>query len=205
MSKEETVMRVWTIQPEGVYERLREQGTLYTDISLSPLYGSVDGTEDGPVCHTLRTAYGWLTERMEEKIGKPEGASYPWWAWHTRKGRHAKPDLREAGYGQRGERLVCLELELPEGEVVLSDFDLWGFCVSGFQIPGVPEGSGEEANEEEARYRVLAQKEQERVKQESWEAVFGVMPEAGADIWIQATFWELRLAEARKAVYFTAR
>lgn len=205
MSEEGTVMRVWTIQPEGIYERLREQGTLYTDISLSPLYGPVDGTKDSPVCHTLRAAYGWLAGRMEEKIGKPEGASYPWWAWHTRKGRHAKPDLREAGYGQRGERLVCLELELLEAEVVLSDFDLWCLCVSGFRIPGAPEGSWEEADEEEARYRALAQKEQERVKLESWEAVFGARPGSGADSWIQATFWELRLADVRKTVYFTAR
>lgn len=159
------------------------------------------------MCHPLRKAYGLLAGRMEEKTGKPEGASYPWWAWHTRRGKHAKPDLREAGYGQRGEKLVCLEL--LDREVVLSDFDLWWYCISDLRIPDILDSDEAEMEKEEAWYKSLGQEEQECVKLKSWEAMFdaepGVEDPDGTGSWIQATFWELRLAEVRKVVYFTAK
>lgn len=182
-----------------------KQGVLHTDISLSPLYGPVDGV----VCHPLRKAYGWLAGHMEEKVGKPEGALYLWWVWHTRREKHRKPDLREAGYGQRGEKLVCLELKMPDKEVILSDFDLWCLCISDFRIPGAIDSDEAEMEKEEVWYKSLGQEEQERMKLNSWEALFDVEPGVegpdGTGSWIQAAFWELRLANVRKVVYFTAR
>lgn len=67
-------MRIWTIQPEAVYEALREQKVLYTDISKSPLYHMEDvGVMDNP----FQKGYDWFARRMEEKTGKPEGRPTP--------------------------------------------------------------------------------------------------------------------------------
>lgn len=194
-------MRIWTIQPEAVYEALKEQKVLYTDISKSSLYHMEDiGVTDNP----LQKGYGWLAKRMEEKIGKPEGASYPWWAWYKRHGKCKKPDLREAGYAEKGERCVCLELEVPDSEVVLSDFDLWWFCISDCWFSGAADDDG--LDRLDSWFRSLDKGTQERLKLESWETVFDIEPDQyGRGSWVQATFWELRLADVKKAVYFTAR
>lgn len=194
-------MTIWTIQPAAVYEELKERRILHTDISRSSLYHMEDvGVMDNP----FQKGYGWLAKRMEEKIGKPEKASYPWWAWYKRHGKHKKPDLREAGYAEKGERCVCLELEIPDNEVVLSDFDLWWFCIFDRWFPGNVDDK--ELNEREERFKCLDKDEQERLKLESWETVFDTEPDQyGRGSWVQATFWELRFSDVKKVVFFTAR
>lgn len=194
-------MTIWTIQPAAVYEELKERKVLYTDISKSALYHMEDvGVTDNP----MQKGYDWLAKRMEEKIGKPDGASYPWWAWYKRKGKHRKPDLRETGYAEKGERCVCMELEVPDDGVILSDFDLWWFCISDRWFSGAADD--DELDRLDGWFKSLDADEQERLKLESWEAVFDTEPDQyGRGSWVQATFWELRLADVRKAVYFTAR
>lgn len=194
-------MTIWTIQPAAVYEELKKRRIMYTDISLSPLYHMEDiGVTDNP----LQKGYDWLAKRMEEKIGKPGKASYPWWAWYKRHGKHKKPDLREAGYAEKGERCVCMELEIPDGEVVLSDFDLWWFCISDCWFSGAADDDG--LDRLDSWFKSLDKGAQERLKLESWETVFDIEPDQyGRGSWVQATFWELRLADVKNVVYFTAR
>lgn len=197
-------MIVWTIQTVDVYEKLLKEKVLYTNINLSSLYHMEDiGVADNP----FQKGYDWLAKRMEEKIGRPEKATYPWWAWYKREMKHQRPDLREAGYGNRGEQLVCIELDIPDDEVVLSDFDLWWFCISDCWVSDAT--SDKEWDERDAWFDSLSKEEQERLKLQSWETIFDtnldIRPWHERGKWVQATFWELRLSDVRDVKYFKAR
>lgn len=210
-------MRVWTIQPVSVYEKLKEEKILYTDIRLSSCYNFAnkfceeikkDGVDvDELDFEVFNVAYDWLKQRMEDKIGKPENATYPWWAWYKRDLRHSKPDLRQSAYGTKGEKLVCIELELNDKDVILSDFDLWHFCISNSWIPNAE--NEEDFDEKYDWYDSLSKEEQKRLKFESWETIFDIhidfRPWHERGQWVQATFWELRLEDVRNVQYFTAR
>jgi hypothetical protein len=210
-------MLVWTIQPVEVYEKLKQEQVLYTDISLSSCYNLDDevaeeARQDGielPLDRksTFKKGYDWLVKRMEEKIGRPEQAKFPWWAWYKRNLSHMKPDLRESGYGERGRKCVCLELEIPDDSVVLSDFDLWWYCISDIWYNNAH--NEKESDELDDWYDSLSREEQEKLKLESWDTVFDThfdpRPWYERGKWVQATFWELRLEQVRKLWYFTCK
>lgn len=197
-------MRLWTIQEPYVYDRLKEEQVLHVDITLSNLYNMEDiGVVDNP----FQKAYKWLSERMEKKIGKPAGTEFPWWAWYKRNMRNSKPDLREGGYGTPGQQMVCMELEIDKSRVVLSDFDLWHFCISDFWISDAT--SSEEWDKKDAWFDSLSKEEQEDLKLKSWEQIFDTHLDVRSwherGQWVQATFWELRLEDVVKVQYFKAR
>ena len=80
---------------------------------------------------SFKESYDWLVSEMEKRIGKrPAGVSYPIWAWHTRDWKYKKPDLRQAGYESQGTKCVCIEFEIPDNQVVLSDYDTWHFILN---------------------------------------------------------------------------
>ena len=75
--------------------------------------------------------YAWLVLQMKKRIGSPpEGVTYPVWAWYKWRENRKKPDLRAERwqYGQKGDKFYRLEIEIPDREVLLSDFDEW-ICV----------------------------------------------------------------------------
>lgn len=192
-------MLLWTIQPLEVYELLMEQSVFRCDRSRA--WGLKDDE--------LKEAYDWLVDQMNQKIGlPPQGVEYPIWAWHTFCGRRGKPDFRRMGLGIRGEEYLCLEIDVPDQEVLLSEFDLWHMVLNDFFI-------GEACNEEEwekenSFYDQLPESEQTKVKEESWAKIFEVDKKFD-DMWrrtgeyIQATFWELRLENVRRVWRFKAR
>ncbi|MCD5407731.1 DUF3841 domain-containing protein, partial [Candidatus Bipolaricaulota bacterium] len=98
-------VRVWTIQPVEVLERLEAERVLYADPSRIP--------------EEFRHAYDWMRTQMERRI-PGYGGHYPWWGWHS-----PRPDLRRSGHLPQGTRGVRLELELDPAEMLLSDFDAW--------------------------------------------------------------------------------
>ena len=74
-------MRIWTIQPEALYEKLKIEKVLHCDPSQL-------GCGFGP-------AYDWLARQMAIRVAPPpEGVHYPFWAWHTIEWKHQKLDLR---------------------------------------------------------------------------------------------------------------
>lgn len=78
-------MRVWSIQPEKLYEDLKIKKALHCDPTQSELI-----TECG-----FGPAYDWLVRQMKERVGlPPKGVLYPFWAWHTLEWKHQRPDLR---------------------------------------------------------------------------------------------------------------
>ena len=188
-------MRVWAVHPVWVYERLQREGVLHYDFGLSD-YNDLE---------EFVVAYDWMAEQMRKRIGEPPaGVKYPFWAWHTLDWKHKKVDLRTLQFRYYDKPSVCLELEIPDNQVLLNDEDGW-YSVLGDRLSGEANNESEwEA--EQAWFDALPKKEQENAKRKSWEKIFDVTPFKNDWNWrgrdIQATFWELRLDQVVDARYF---
>ena len=187
-------MILWTSQEEAVYNELLKTGVYRCDINLSPM-------------RDCRKQYDWLVQQMKQRIGPPpEQVTYPVWALYQQDGKHRKPDLRRERWavGCNGERFACLEIEIPDRDVLLSDFDAWCMLLSDFLISDTEQ----EGCCLEAQYEALSPSEKRRMKEKNWERVFDLSPlntdwmRRGYDI--QATFWELRLEQVRDVRFFRA-
>lgn len=191
-------MRVWSVQPIEVYNKFIKDGYLICDPALSENIAEP----------CFLQAYNWLVKQMEEKIGKrPEGVTYPIWAWHTREWKHKKPDLRLSGYMARGEKAVLLELEIPDNEIVLSDFDAWHFVLNRWYLSGAL--NEEDCDRDEAMFETLPSAEKEQTLHKSWKRVFDTTPFNNdwtcRGRYIQATFWVLKSEYVKKVQFFTAK
>ena len=187
-------MILWTSQEEAVYNELLKTGVYRCDFNLSSM-------------RDCRKQYDWLVRQMKQRIGPPpEQVTYPVWAWYQQQGKHRKPDLRRERweFGCDGERFACIEIEIPDREVLLSDFDAWCMILSDFLISDTEE----EARRPEAQYEALSPSEKRRMKDKNRERVFDLSPLnngwARRGYEIQATFWELRLEQVRDVRFFRA-
>ncbi len=121
----DNMLLLWTIQSEDVYEELMREGVYHTNPGLA-------FCRDIP---EIEFCYKWMARKLSEKAGlPPEGLTFPVWAWHTWEGKRKRRDMRCLGYGERGRKLVQMEIEIPESRVLLSDFDLWGLILNGFSL-----------------------------------------------------------------------
>ena len=193
-------MRLWTIQPIEVWEELNKKGYFI----CNPIKADYISDKEW----NFKEAYDWLVGQMEYRIGRrPNGVSYPIWAWHTRDWKHKKPDLRNIGLGNKGEKSVCIEVEVPDNQVVLTDFDVWHFVLNKWYFDD--SYSEEEWEKLHAKYDRLDSDGKEKVKIQSWQKVFDVSPfqnewcQRGR--YIQATFWVLYLKDVKDVRFFTAR
>ena len=144
---------------------------------------------------------------MKARIGDPpEGVSYPVWVWYMREGVRKQPDLRRErwGNGWKGERFACMEIDIPEEKVVLSDFDSWSIIL----LHGLIAETEEELDKLEQEQNSLPYKERKMYREKNWEQVFDLTYVDNDWMhrgdWIQATFWELRKEDIRKVRFFTA-
>ena len=118
-------MRLWTIQPVEVWTKLVSDKVFHCDPEKSVLISDADATL------SFKEPYDWIVRQMMQRIGEePEGVKYPIWAWHTRNWENKKPDLRCCGYNEPGTKCVCIEFEIDDNKVLLSDFDGWHFVLS---------------------------------------------------------------------------
>lgn len=187
-------MILWTSQEEAVYNELLKTGVYRCDLNLSSM-------------KDCREKYDWLVRQMKQRIGPPpDKVTYPVWAWYQQQGKHRKPDLRRERWevGCDGERFACLEIEIPDRDVLLSDFDAWCMLLSDFLISDTEE----EDRCLEAQYEALSPSEKRRMKEKNRERVFDLSPLnngwARRGYEIQATFWELRLEQVRDVRFFRA-
>ena len=171
-------MILWTSQEEAVYNELLKTGVYRCDFNLSSM-------------RDCRKQYDWLVRQMKQRIGPPPDR---------------KPDLRRERWdvGCNGERFACLEIEIPDREVLLSDLDVWCIILND----GLLSDTEQEDRCLEAQYEALSPSEKRRMKEKNWERVFDLSPlnsdwmRRGYDI--QATFWELRLEQVRDVRFFRA-
>lgn len=191
-------MKLWTIQPIEVLQEIEEKGYFICNPQKSK---NID-------FGNFSTAYNWLITQMNSRIkDKPSNVSYPIWAWHTRDWKHKKPDLRQSGYDTSGTKCVCIEVEIPDKDVLLSDFDAWHFVLNDWWLD-------DSQNEDEWDYNHnwfdnLPTDKQNELKLNSWQKIFDLTP-VDSDWkcngrYIQATFWKLNKKNITKIQYFTAK
>ena len=193
-------MRLWTIQPVEVLEEINRLG-YYICNPKKAMYIS-----DKEV--NFKSSYDWLIIEMEKRIGKrPNGVSYPVWAWHTRDWQYKKPDLRQAGYDTPGTKCVCIELEVPDNEVVLSDYDVWHFILNDWYFDNSM--NEEEWDSKHKYYDRLSPEKKLEKKLKSWQGVFNITPYESdwfcRGRYVQATFWVLKSSYIKKVQYFVAK
>ncbi len=195
-------MYLWSIQEEDVWQIIQETGIFccdpYKSNMLKPMEDELIGKKLEP---QFEAAYEWLAEQMEQRIGKrPEGVRFPVWAWYKYGGKR-KSDLRKVrwSYGNGGQRFVCLELEVPDDQVLLSDHDEWHAVLNRWPVT--------DTEEESDRYDEFLEKADaataEAFYKENWQRVFDITPfendwkRRGKNV--QATFWELKREYVKKA------
>jgi hypothetical protein len=188
-------IQLWTIQDLLVWERLRQEGTLYVD--------------PGYIRPEYLEAYDWMRDQMVHRL-PGYGAHHPWWAWVSQ-----KPDLRRDSHLQGpGDRRVRLELAVSEQEVLLSDHFSWHWVLNRSFIPLTGE-EGDAWDAELARNGVdpldwpLPKPWCRRIMA-SWERVFDFGVLYGGGMWTpggptQATFGPLQLGQVVKVTEFLGR
>ena len=185
-------MILWTIQPVKVYNLVIETGVYRCDPALIHLPEFAD-------------SYSWLAKQMTDRIGPaPAGVTFPVWAWYIMEGKRKKPDLRRERWtwGPGNEEYARIEIEVPDKDVLLSDFDAWGSILSNWLLSDTEE----EYEQQKAFYTQMSLHEQEKYKEKNWQRVFDITHLDNRWIirgeWVQATFWELRKEYLRKVWYF---
>jgi hypothetical protein len=188
-------MRLFHICSTQAYDALYKKGYLSGDGRRIPWY--------------FKYAYQWMTEQMRKRLPpKPAHAGvYPVWAWHTFGGKRAL-DLRHRGFGTQGNRTVRLTIEVPDAQVLLSNYDDWHNPLNNFFLTD----NEAESDLWDARRQIWPPEEYEAARRLSWEKIFDLQriqdPEwgrPGPPQYVQACFWLLEAHMVRKERWFTAR
>ncbi|HEY9787561.1 MAG TPA: DUF3841 domain-containing protein [Candidatus Obscuribacterales bacterium] len=198
-------MKLWTIQSLARWERLQRDGVLQASRFDSELFNP--------------SAYLWMTDELKKRVGEPpEGAAVPLWAWYQWQGTtRARPDLRARAHVEKGEKAVRLEIEVPDHQVLLSDFQLWHIPLNSGVLARTE--AEVDAFDAELAKAGLAFKMAEALMdpdfgpriRKGWELIFDLefsdpyftcpMEEKS----IQAVFWQLRLEQVRAVTHFSGR
>ncbi len=164
-------MLLWTIQSEAAYKSLEKYGTLTSDVS--------NVWEESFI-----PAYNWMRKQMTNKIGKaPNEHCYPIWAWYQWEGLRKRPDMRKhtRSFNHTKEKIYLLTLDVPDEEVLLSDFDNWHYVLGNWGLVYPYED------------RVYTQEE----KEESWHHIFDITcsfdpTHNQMSLSTQATMWQIK-------------
>ncbi len=148
-------------------------------------------------------AYDWLCEQMKLRLpNTPENAKYPIWAWYQWEGIRKRLDMRTShkAVSPPGTPIVLLTLEVPDDEVLLSDFDMWHSTLGNHYLALTEEEDiaiGDNATAEQ--------------KRKSWERIFNLDIDNDYCTYpinqksIQATFWILKKEYVKKAEFFISK
>jgi len=194
-------VRIWTIQPADLYEKLKAKQVLFAD-------GRRHDRD-----RVWAFAYRWMADQMHRRL-PPSKARFPWWGWYRYLGLHRpKPDLRAAGHLPDGQKGVRIELEINDREVLLSNFGDW-HCVLNDSFLSRDEVENDQFDRERGKLAYTWGQYPEPLRSKviaSWERIFdiGIRERDGRGRYcekgIQATFWELRFKDVTDVTFFTAR
>ncbi|BDH62050.1 hypothetical protein MTP04_21800 [Lysinibacillus sp. PLM2] len=134
-------MRVYTVQHLEAYKKLREQGFL-------------EGRE-AFVDKDFLKAYHWMKQQMIKRIPNYKGENYPIWLWKRSVNRNERVLL------PKGTRGVILTLEIPDDQILWSDFQSWHFVLNNSPITD-SEDEWERYLKDEENYEVV----------KSWDKIF---------------------------------
>ncbi len=180
-------MRLWTSQRIGFYKDVIDNGIAYCDrISYCARHNDI--------------AYKWMAEQMRLRIGEPPLAqiTMPVWAWYQYDSRKRNmPPLSPKNKTHNGNEIM-MEIEVPDNEVLLSDFDLWMHPLNGWDILS---NKRLRKKVEEHFFTDFAEKPKEiqQLIKDSWVKVFDIKtidkyyaPRPMKNRSIQATLWCVR-------------
>lgn len=115
-------MRIWTVQRKEVWEDLKRNGIAFC--AVSPWTDEAD-QDNG------KRAWEWMEEQMEQRIvmPRPADAKHPFWGWSQYRSHKVtyRPDMTH----YNGRKYVFFELDIPDDELLLSDFLLWNAIQNG--------------------------------------------------------------------------
>lgn len=179
-------MIIWTTQQKEFYDELMQNGFAFCR-QLSDL-----GKD-------MELAYRWMSDQMRKRIGEPPlpEIQYPVWAWYQYgSGKWRKPPLSEealsCGDGPSSVE-VMMELDVPDNQALLSDFDLWHIPLnySGYLIRH--KRSSLKKAEKQFGYRNLEKfpPDVQKMYFKSWEKIFELRPKHKSSYtkYIQTTLW----------------
>jgi hypothetical protein len=119
-------MILWTIQHLNVYNILKEKGIYKPERKYTMAYNNID----------ISQAYEWMKYSMyllcKSSINMDDEII---WAWYQWEGKRKPRDMRKSGYCTKGLPIVQLKIDIPDDNVLLSDFDLWHYVLNGWLIP----------------------------------------------------------------------
>ena len=177
-------MKLFTVQNKKFYDMVSKNGYAVTNPVYSMAYPYAK----------FRRAYEWLTDKMDTAIGgRPSGVTYPVWGWQNLE----KESVLHHRYGKTGASMCLLTLDVPEKEVLLSDFHLWNIALCGNYVPLFH--NSELAEREKAVLRLLPEPDRREYIESSWDRVFDVSGEC----LIQASFWCIKKDYVRDVEFFT--
>lgn len=180
-------MRLWTSQQIGFYNDLMENGIAFCD-RISFMAKEYD------------FAYKWMAEQTRLRIGEPPlpQITLPVWAWYQYDSRKKKKPPLSPYNKTDGIDEMMMEIEVPDNEVLLSDFMLWHHPLNGWDI--ITDKRLKKKVEEHffTNFNEKPKEIQELIKN-SWTRVFNLKTRdreyASQAIWnrsIQATLWCVR-------------
>lgn len=192
-------MKVWTIQPKEIYEYTMDNGYFVVDISKSDFYSC------------LKNGYDWMVEKMNEKIPNPNHIKFPIWAWYRWDGKEKRPDLRYNLFSYTGDNkdYSLIELEIPDSEILLSDYDNWHCVLNNIYLD---ESNSEKEFDEiqEWLFSIDPIKRNKLIK-DSWNKIFNVQIRKDPTNWrnnglyVQSTFWILKKEYIKSVKFFKGR
>ena len=124
LCQNQEIMKLWTIQTIEFYDALQKNGVVHCD-------------RESWLCREYREMYDWMADEMRKRIGNPPNPDvrYPLWAWYQYTSRKKpKPPVSPSILDSDQEEGVILEIEIPDNEVLLSDFGLWHVPLNGHPI-----------------------------------------------------------------------
>lgn len=185
-------MKLWTIQGIDIYEQLMKEGYVFC---TKPQFA------DSP---SFIRSYQWMAMQMRERIGEPpvKVIEYPMWAWFQYNSAKDKKPPRNPANIREG-LSAYMEIELPQTDILLSDFQCWHHVLNGWyitqnkklgkKIDSLDKQAGKLLGFED--YPIDIQKEIES----EWPLVFDIdkqnrwfAPQRKRNKSIQATFWMLK-------------
>ena len=163
-------MRFWTRQHEAVWDELQKTGQYIVKKEY------IEEKND-TISEFYLKLYEWYTKAARKYIDIPEDLKYPVWL-----------SVSEDMMLQPTEHAIIFEVEIPEGEYLICNFDKWGYRVNYFYVP--LDEADEKAHMEELKKYGIASEDslvttskgnfypllrQKIIK--SWDRIFTIQPD----------------------------
>ncbi|MEH6945319.1 DUF3841 domain-containing protein, partial [Bacillus sp. JJ722] len=103
-------MIVYTVQHHEAYKEMRENGYYQGSEKYADKF--------------LKDNYKYMMEQMKERLPNYDGTTYPVWVWKRRVKRNEKSLL------MKGTKGVILTLDIPDEDILWSDFEGWHFILN---------------------------------------------------------------------------